>query len=202
MRFLILAAAVLIQDRHVVLDPGGAIEVRPAVAAPDRHATCVVTFPEESIETMVAAWNELDLSIEQKKNLLFLKLLRPASGDLHVIGASGTLYRLAISPGTDSSVRISRPAAKSSPVPPVLDFVRSLRLGRLPPDARARRGGDAVLYRLGDIEIRCKYVVEAPDYRLDPSRLRGPGLVLAGAREYLVPARGATLLYLVFARKP
>lgn len=217
MRVLILTAVLLTQDRHVVLENGGAIDVRPAVATADRHATCVVAFPEESIEALVAAWNEADLSIEQKKNLLFLKLLRPAAGDLHVIGASGTLYRLSIAPGTDSSVRITRPGSKSPETPPALEFVRSLRLGRLPPDARARRGGDAVLFRLGEIEMRCKFVVDAPAYigcvldvrnpgdspcRIDPSRLRGPSLVLAGARDYVVPAKSSTLLYLVFARKP
>jgi hypothetical protein len=217
MRVLIVTALFLLQDREVIVENGGAIDVRPAVAAPDRHATCVVTFPEESIEALIAAWNEVDLSIEQRKNLLFLKLLRPATGDLHVIGASGALYRLSISPGTDSAVRITRPPSKSSGTPPALEFVRSLRLGRLPPDARARRGGDAVLFRLGEVELRCKFVVDAPAYtgcvldvrnpgdspcRIDPSKLRGPNLVLVGAREYIVPSKGSTLLYLVFARNP
>lgn len=207
---------VLLQDRHVEFEEGKAIDVRPAVAAADRHATCVVTFPEESIEALVAAWNEADLSIEQKKNNLFLKLLRPASGDLHVLGASGLLYRLAISPGSDAAVRVVRPPTKAAEVPPALEFVRALRLGRLPPDARARRGGDAVLYRMGATETRCRVVVESRGYlgyvlevrnvgdtphRLDPSKLRGRDLVVIGAREHVVPPKGATLLYLVFARR-
>jgi len=217
MRFLILSAALLVQDREVAFEEGRAIEVRPAVASADRNSTCVVSFPEESIESLVAAWNEADLSIEQKKNLLFLKLLRPATGDLHVLGASGTLYRLSIAPGADSAVRISRPASRAGETPPALEFVRALRLGRLPPDARARRGGDAVLFRLGATEWRCKFVVETPAYlgcilevrnvgsvpfRIDPSKLRGPGLILVGAREHVVPSRGSTLLYLVFSRSP
>jgi hypothetical protein len=217
MKLFLLAAAILLQDRQVAFEEGRAIDVKPPVAGPDRHATCVVTFPEESIEALVAAWNEADLSLEQKRNVLFLKLLRPASGDLHVLGESGALYRLSISPGTDSSIRIHRPAPSKAEVPPALEFVRSLRLGRLPPDARARRGGDGVLFRLGTAEMRCKVVVESPSYRgfvlevrnagdapcrIDPSRLRGPGLVLIGSRDYLVPARGSTLLYLVFASKP
>jgi hypothetical protein len=217
MRILILGIALLAQDKEVAFEEGRAIEVRPAVASADRHSTCVVSFPEESIDAMVAAWNEADLSIELKKNLLFLKLLRPATGDLHVLGASGTLYRLAIAPGSDSSVRISRPASRPAEAPPALEFVRALRLGRLPPDARARRGGDAVLFRLGSTEMRCKFVVEAPGYvgcivevrnvgdtpaRIDPSKLRGPGLILVGAREYTVPPKGSTLLYLVFSRTP
>jgi hypothetical protein len=217
MSILILAAAFLAQDRQVAFEEGRAIDVRPALASPDRHATCVVTFPEESIEAMVAAWNEADLSVEQKRNLLFLKLLRPATGDLHVLGSSGTLYRLAIAPGSDSAVRIARPAATSAEAPPALEFVRALRLGRLPPDARARRGGDAVLFRLGATEMRCKIVVESAAYagyilevrnggdtphRIDPSKLRGTDLVLIGAREHVVPPRGSTLLYLVFARRP
>ncbi|HKS16606.1 MAG TPA: hypothetical protein VJU16_04785 [Planctomycetota bacterium] len=217
MRMLILFVALLPQDREVAFDEGRAIDVRPAVASADRHATCVVSFPEESIEAMVAAWNEADLSIELKKNLLFLKLLRPATGDLHVLGASGTLYRLAIAPGTDSSIRISRPQPRTAETPPALEFVRALRLGRLPPDARARRGGDAVLFRIGSTEMRCKIVVETTAYvgcilevrnvgdaaaRIDPSKLRGPGLILVGARDHAVPPKGSTLLYLVFSRTP
>jgi len=216
-KILMLAATVLVQERQVALDEGRAVEVRPAVASADRHATCVVTFPEESIEGLVAAWNEADLSIEQKRNLLFLKLLRPSTGDLHVLGASGILYRLSISPGTDTAVRITRPSSRPAETPPALEFVRSLRLGRLPPDARARRGGDAVLFRLGAAEVRCRQVVESPAYvgcilevrnsgdapcRVDPSLLRSPSLILVGAREHVVPAKGSTLLYLVFARTP
>jgi hypothetical protein len=210
-----LAIALLAQDRQVIFEEGRAIEVRPVVSAADRHATCVVSFPEDSIETMIAAWNEADLSIEQKRNLLFLKLLRPATGDLHVLGAGGTLYRLSIAPGTDSSVRILRPPSRNGDTPPALEFIRSLRLGRLPPDARARRGGDAVLFRIGGTEIRCRLVVETPAYigcvmevrnvskepcRLDPSKLRSPALVVVGAREHVVPPGGETRLYLVFAR--
>ncbi|HTF57004.1 MAG TPA: hypothetical protein VK661_07200 [Planctomycetota bacterium] len=217
MTTLMLAAAVLCQERQVPFEEGRAIEVRPAVAAADRHATCVVTFPEESIEAMVAAWNEGDLSVEQRKNLLFLKLLRPASGDLHVLGTGGTLYRLAITPGSDTSVRIVRTSPRAGEAPPSLEFVRALRLGRLPPDARARRSGDAVLFRIGAAELRCRFVVENAHYtgyvielrnlaeaphRIDPSKLRGPGLVLVAAREHIVPPKGATLLYLVFARAP
>lgn len=217
MKLFIAMAAIFLQDRQVVFEDGRAIEVRPRVSTPDHHATCVVSFPEESIEAMVAAWNEADLSIEQRKNVLFLKLLRPASGDLHVLGGGGTLYRLSLAPGSDSSIRIMRPATRVAETPPALEFVRSLRLGRLPPDARARRGGDAVLFRLGTTEIRCKTIVEAPAYlgcvlearnvgeapsRIDPSKLKGPGLVLVGSREHIVPPKGSTLLYLVFARRP
>ena len=217
MKILMLAATLCLQERQVSFDEGRAVEVRPEVASADRHATCVVTFPEESIEGLVAAWNEADLSIEQKRNLLFLKLLRPSTGDLHILGASGILYRLSISPGTDTAVRIVRPSNRAVETPPALEFIRSLRLGRLPPDARARRGGDAVLFRLGAAEVRCRNVVESSAYigcilevrnsgdescRIDPSLLRSPTLVLVGAREHVVAAKSSTLLYLVFARTP
>lgn len=217
MRTFLLLAALLLQDRTVQFEEGHAIEVRPAVASADRHATCVVSFPEESIEALVAAWNEADLSIEQRRNLLFLKLLRPASGDLHVLGASGSLYRLSISPGMDTAVRVRKPAPRQAEAPPALEFVRSLRLGRLPPDARARRGDDAVLFRLGGAELRCRLVVESTAYRgfilevrnsgesparIDPSKLRGADLVVIGARDHVVPPGGRTVLYLVFARTP
>jgi len=221
MKYLALALAFFLQQgrsRDVLFEEGGAIEVRPAVSTPERHVTCVVAFPEDGIESLVAAWNEADLSIEKRRNLLFLKLLRPVEGDLHVVGSSGSLYRLSIRPGDDGSVRILRPRKREpGEAAPSLEFIRAMRLGRVPADATVRRGADHVLFRLGGTEARCRFVYESPAYlgyvlevrnlgespvRIDPSTLRSAGLIVSGARESVVAAKGATLLYLVFERKP
>lgn len=220
MRYVALALACFVQQgrsREVRFEEGAAIDVRPGISRPERHATCVVAFPEDSLESIVAAWNEADLSLEKRGNLLFLKLLRPVEGDLHVVGGSGTLYRLAIRPGDDGFVKIVRSDRKSFRPAPSLEFVRAMRLGRVPPDATVRRGAAGALFRWGAAEASCRYVYESADYlgyvlevrnggdeplRLDPARLRSPDLVLAGARELTVPAKGSTCLYLVFARKP
>jgi hypothetical protein len=220
MTWVALAAVLLFQEgkaREVLYVEGGAIEVRPVVATADRHATCVVILPEDSIDSLVAAWNEADLSVEQRRNHLFLKLLRPAGGDLHVLGSSGTLYRLSISPGADAEVRIHRPRPAAGAPAPSFEFVKALRLGKLPADAQARRGTDAVLFRIGATELRILLVVESPSYvgyilevrnvgdrphRLDLSKLRSRDLILAGAREHVVLPKSETLLYLVFASRP
>ncbi len=221
MKYAALALAFFLQEgrsRNVVHEDGRAIEVRPAVSTPDRHASCAVAFPEESIETLVAAWNEADLSIERRKNLLFLKLLRPAEGDLHVIGSSGTHYRISIKPGDDGSVRILRPAAaRRDGTPPSLELVRAMRLGQVPADTTVRRGASRLVLRAGAVEARCQWVYESAAHvgyvlevknpgeepvRIDPSVLRSPDLVLAGSREAVVPPKGSTLLYLVFSVHP
>jgi len=220
MMWIAFAAALLWQEgkiRDVLFEEGRSIEVRPAVATGDRHASCVVIFPEDSMETLVAAWNEGDLSVEHRRNHLFLKLLRPVSGDLHVVGSSGTLYRLSISPGADAGVRVHRPRPREGAPAPSLEFIKALRLGKPPADAQARRGTDAVLYRIAAMEIRCRFVIQDPSYvgyvlearnlgdrahRIDLSRLRSPDLILAAAREHVVPSKSATLLYLVFASRP
>ena len=220
MKWIALAVALLCQDgktREVLFEEGKSVDVRPAVATADRHASCVVIFPEDSIEALVAAWNEADLSVEQRRNHLFLKLLRPVSGDLHVVGSSGTLYRLSISPGTDAGVRVHRPRPREGAPVPSLEFIKALRLGRLPADAQARRGSDTVLYRIAAMEFRCRFVIQDPSYtgyvlearnlgdhphRIDLSKLRGLDLIMAGAREHVVPPKSATLLYLVFTSRP
>ena len=218
MKYLLLASAALLQDgrpRDIRFEEGAAIAVRPTVATGDRHSSCVVSFPEESIQGLVAAWSEADLSMERRGNLLFLKLLRPVEGDLHVIGASGTLYRLAVSPGTDTSVRILRPEPAVRRGVPALDLIRAMRLGRPPLDVQVRHGSDGVISRIASLEIRCRWVFESPEYvgfvlearngaaqaqRLDVSRLRAKHLVVAAAKDAVVPADGSTHLYLVFAR--
>jgi type IV secretory pathway VirB9-like protein len=216
---MMLAQSAPGRTREVVYDPSRSIEIRPAVSDASHHVTCVVTFPEESIETLVAAWNEADLSIERKRDHLFIKLFRPVEGDLHVLGAGGTLYRLYIKAAEgepDAQVRIVRPAeaaAKRSPA--ALELVRAMRLARPPETVSVRRAPNDVLFRAGSAEARARWVYESTHYtgyvvevanggesavHLDPRCFAGRDLVLVGVRESVVPARSKTLLYLVFWR--
>jgi hypothetical protein len=218
----LLMLAVLAQGegkaREVVFDESRAVEVRLAVADASRHATCVVAFPEESIEAIVASWNEGDLSLERRRENLFLKLFKKVEGDLHVVGASGTLYRLYLRPveaDADTRVRIVKPAAaRKAAAVTSLELVRAMRRGEAPEWASVRSCERSV--SKGErAEYVCRFVYEATHYvgyvvelrnvsgepvRVDPSRFVGRDLVLVGAREMVVPAGASTLLYLVLWR--
>ena len=214
-----IAALVLAQESREVLLSDRAVEVRVPVSSDARHPAAVVSFPEESLEALVAGWNEGDLSIERRRENLFLKLLRRAEGDLHVLGASGTLYRLSVKPADgayDGRVRIvaARPKAEREPAP--LELIRAMRLGRKPPETSVLRA-EGPLYAGPDVAARAAYLYDASEYRgfvirvenvstssvrLDPSRFSGKLLVLAGAREMLLAPGAKTLLYLVFRKTP
>ncbi len=215
----ILLAALLQEAREVLLSDRP-VEVRVPVSTEGRHRATVVTFPEESIEALVAGWNEGDLSVERRREQLFLKLLRRAEGDVHVVGASGTLYRLAVRPADDAydgHVRIVLPpkARAAAPLEPV-ELIRAMRLGRRPAEGQVLKS-DQPLYRSAGIAARLAYVYEtdscrgfvarvenasAAPQRLDPSRFAGRGLVLAGVRELLLKPGEHTFLYLVFGKEP
>jgi len=214
-----IAALVLAQEAREVFLSDRPVEIRVPVSSDARHPAAVVSFPEESLEALVAGWNEGDLSIERRRENLFLKLLRRAEGDLHVLGASGALYRLAIRPADgayDGRVRIlpPRPAARTEPAP--LELIRAMRLGRKPDDVSVLRA-DGLLYAGPDVAARAAYLydgatlrgyvirvenVSAFTVRLDPSRFSGKRLVLAGAREMLLAPGAKTSLYLVFGKAP
>jgi hypothetical protein len=217
---MMLLAAMLLQSAREVSAAGGPVEVRVPVSADGRHHATVVSFPEESLEALVAGWNEGDLSIERKRENLFIKLFRPAEGDIHVLGGSGTLYRLAIRPAAgayDGHVRIARPPERArAAAPEPVDLIRAMRLGRRPIEGDVRKA-DTVVYRSPEIEARLAYVYETPEYRgyvakvenvsgaplrLDPSRFIARDLVLVGAREMLLREGERTLLYLVFWKRP
>ncbi len=206
------------RTREAVYDESRPVEVRPAVSTADRHVTCVVTFPEESIETLVAAWNDQDLSIERRRGHLFIKLFKAAEGDLHVLGASGALYRLYLRPAAgepDGQVRIVRPAAEAKRAPAALEFVRAMRLASAHERISVRRAPDGVLFRTGPVAARPKWVYDSTHHlgyvvevenagdapaHIDPRRFAGPDLVLVGVRDAVVAARSKTLLYFVFWR--
>jgi hypothetical protein len=214
-----LLAAALAQDAREVLLSDRPVELRVPVATDGRHPAAVVSFPEDSLEALVAGWNEGDLTVERRRENLFLKLLRKVEGDLHVLSASGTLYRLAIRPAEgpyDGRVRLVLPASKSSPTPEPIELIRAMRLGRRPVSGAVFRASGEV-WSNGDLLATLAYAYDTPscrgyvlrvenrsvsEIRLDPSRFAGPGLLLAGARDMRLLPAAKTSLYLVFGKAP
>jgi hypothetical protein len=216
---IVLLAAPLQEGRarEVVHDERRAVEIRLLVADANRHAACVIAFPEDSIEAIVASWNEGDLSLERRRENLFVKLLRKAEGDLHVIGASGTLYRLYLKPveaDADARVRIVKPAEAKRAKVASLELVRAMRRGTAPEWAAVRACDVNVGTAMG-CEFTARLVYDATHYsgfvieaanrtkapvHLDPSKFVAKDLVLIGARETLIEAGGTTLVYAVFWR--
>lgn len=209
----------VLQDARDVIASDRPIEVRVPVSTDAQHRATVMTFPEESLEALVAGWNESDLSIERRRENLFIKLLKKVQGDVHVLGASGTLYRLAIVPaeGTyDGRIRILAPMERKRSLPESIELIRAMRLGRRPAEGTVLRA-DQTVYSSPELSARLAYVYESTSYRgfvirvqntgatpqrLDPSRFVAKDLVLAGARELLLPPEGKTHLYLVFWKAP
>jgi hypothetical protein len=214
-----LALALLAQEAREVPASDRPVEVRVPVAADGRQPATVVTFPEESLEALVAGWAEGDLTVERRRENLFLKLLRKAEGDLHVLGGSGTLYRLAIRPADgayDGRVRILAPTSKPASAPAAIELIRAMRLGRRPAEGVVLRAHGEV-YSGPDLAARLAYAYDTAEHRgyvirvenrsdaelrLDPSRFAGPGLLLVGAREMVLAAGASTLLYAVFGKAP
>lgn len=214
---MIWIALVVSQEARDVPLSERPIEIRVPVSSDARHPAAVVTFPEESLEALVAGWNEGDLSVERRRENLFLKLLRRAEGDLHVLGASGTLYRLALRPAEgayDGRVRVVPPRRTSEREPAPVELIRAMRLGRKPEETSLLRA-EGILYAGPDLTARAVYLYDAPSLRgyvvrvenvstaalrIDPSRFAGKTLVLAGAREMLLPPGAKTLVYLVFGK--
>jgi hypothetical protein len=195
------------------------VTIRVPISTETQHRATVVTFPEESLEALVAGWSETDLSVERRRENLFIKLLRKAEGDLHVLGASGTLYRLTIRPAEgsyDGQVRIVVPKERSRTVPEPVELIRAMRMGRRPAEGSVLKASE-IVYTSPEFAARIAYVYESTAYRgyvvrmenvsaspqrLDPSRFVGKDLVLAGAKEMLLAPGEKTLLYLVFWKKP
>lgn len=197
------------------------VELRIPVSGESQHRATVVTFPEDSLEALVAGWNEGDLSVERRGENLFLKLLRRAEGDLHVLGVSGRLYRLTVRPAEgaayDGHVRITAPprSEKPPPLPEAIQLIRAMRLGRRPSQGEVRRAA-GLLHRTERIAVTLVYLYETDacrgyvarvenlskePVRLDPSRFTAPELALVGARETLLRPGEKTHLYLVFRKR-
>ncbi len=214
-----LMLALLLQEARELYATDKPTEIRVPVSSDSQHRATVVTFPEESLEALVAGWNEGDLSIERRRENLFVKLLRKAHGDVHVLGASGALYRLTLVPAEgsyDGHVRILAPKEQKRGLPESMELIRAMRLGRRPSDGSVLRS-DLLVYTSPELTARLAYVYESTGYRgyvvrvenvssvsqrLDPSRFMSKELVLTGARELMLPAGEKTLLYFVFWKTP
>lgn len=211
---MIFAAILLLQREVIYTDR--TVEIAVPVAGEAKHVSTVVSFPEDSLEALVAGWNEEDLSVERRRDRLFLKLLRRAEGDLHVVGSSGTLYRLYLRPAdgaADGHVRIVRPSAPRS-LPNAFDLIRAMRTSQIPEGVTARRASTE-LARSDRFVLTTRTVYDTPSYRgyvvllenvgsetvrIDPSRFSGEGLDLIGAREMVVEPKRSTLVYLVYGK--
>lgn len=209
----------MLQETREVFLSDRPVEIRVPVSTDQEHRSTVVSFPEETLEALIAGWNDGDLSVERRRENLFIKLLRKAEGDLQVLGGSGTLYRLSIKPAQDSPdghVRLRVPRERKKDAPEAIELIRTMRLGRRPADGAVLQASETI-YRSSELVVRMTYVYEstscrgfvlraenvsADPQRLDPSRFAGKDLILAGARELLLPPGGGTLLYLVFAKLP
>jgi hypothetical protein len=214
-----LLLVLTLQEARDVRSSDRPIELRVPVSTESNHLATVVSFPEESLEALVSGWNEGDLSIERRRENLFLKLLRKSRGDLQVLGGSGALYRFSLLPaeGTyDGHVRILASKEEKRIVPEPVDLIRAMRLGRRPAEGSVLKA-DHPLGLTPELAARLVYVYETGAYRgyvvrvenvsgapqrLDPSRFLSKDLVLAGAREMLVQPGDRTLLYLVFWKTP
>jgi hypothetical protein len=215
---LLLLATLVQQSREVRLSDGP-VELRVPVDAEAKHPATVVSLPETSLEALVAGWAEHDLSVERRGGNLFLKLLRKAEGDLHVLGASGALYRFSVRAAEeeyDGRVRVLSSEPEAGRPPEAVELIRAMRLGRRPREGRVLGSGtriwsaesiEATALWVYDLERLRGFVVRvdnrsAEPRHLDAARFVGPDLVLAGCRENLLPPGGSTLLYLVFGRRP
>jgi hypothetical protein len=214
-----LMLLLLSQESRDVFMSDRPVEIRVPISSEAQHRATVVSFPEESLEALVAGWNEGDLSIECRRENLFIKLLRKAQGDVHVVGASGALYRLRIVPAEDSydgRVRILPARNPKRDVPEAVDLLRAMRLGRKPVQGSVLRS-DQPLMMSAEWTTRVVYVYESAAYRgfvarlenispvplrIDPSRFLAKDLVMVGSREMLLSPGEKTLLYLVFWKAP
>jgi hypothetical protein len=206
--------------RTITSGPGDLVEVRVPVAAADDQRAVVVEFVhEEALDRIVPAMDPEDVSLVQNRNRLFVKALAERGGTIDVIGASGTLYRLRITPAredADSVVRILRAdvAAAASPPGPV-EFARALRMGIRLPGMVVRDGGNALLATTDGVEFRLRRVVTWRAFRgyvldlrntsgqakhVDERRMRAEGLVAVGATRRVLAAGETARVILVFHR--
>lgn len=216
---MILLLLLMLQETREVRFSDAPIVLRVPVSTPEEHRATVVTFPETSLEALVAGWKEEDLSVERRDENLFIKLLRATRGDLHVLGRSGTLYRLSVRPAEgayDGRVRIRLLREKGWRVPEPIELIRAMRRGRRPGGMAVLRADQKLPLGPG-LDARTRWVYDAGAYRgyvvavtnvspeskrLDASRFMAEQLVLVGAREWVLEPGAQTALYLVFGTQP
>ena len=183
------------------------------VSTPARSVQGVVHLADEaSIAHLVTAFAKDDISLEVKQNKLFVKLLREVEGSIDCIGASGQLYRIAVAPsaGSAPTLTLRRPrAAQDAEVPPPLQLIQAMRLGRPPEGAVVTRSSAVVaqdasivvqlqwVYRLDDlIGFDCLLRNRSPrPIALDPSRFKDA--IVVGVRDMKLAPGESTRIWLV-----
>ena len=208
-------------DEQVRSIPPGktAIEIVMPVATPEDNRSCVVELPEKRIASVVLSWREEDLSIEKTGGRLFLRLLHPVEGSLHVIGGSGILYRLHLRPAKegetpDVHIRLAAPPAGPPRRIPSIELLRAMKTG-IPFPGLRDRPAKRILLKTDDRRFLLLRRFDAPCHRgyvlrlenrtktpfqVDPERFDAEGLLLIGADRWEVPALSETRLYLIFQK--
>ena len=210
------------RTRSLECRDGETVALRVPISSPNQNLLTAVTFPD-LVENVVSSWNERDLSVEAHGAKLFLKLLAKAEGHLDVLMTSGMHLRLYLKPIAegeeyDGHVVLKAALDKTPSDPPrklpdALRLVKAMRLGRVPPGASVKRGGDTVVTTTGDLEGRLAFVYETTAYRgyvvrltntspraayhLDVTRFAARRLVLMGAKSLVVAPKNSTLVYLI-----
>jgi hypothetical protein len=213
--------------RQATLVDGGTVELRVRVSEPKRTVLSAVTFPAP-IRSLVSAWNEKDLSVEQAGNRLFLKLLSPAQGHLDVLLEGDRLVRLYLMPVKDdvpydAAFQIILPVSGEKTEPRAergsgaLAHARAMRLGEIPPGVTVRKADGVLILETPNVEASLSWVYDAAQFRgyvvrlangsrmtgyeIDLPRFHAEDLVLAGARNLVIEPRSFTYLYLVFWKR-
>jgi hypothetical protein len=166
--------------RLVAWKEGTPVRIRVPVASPARELMTAVSFPEETIETAITGWTEADITAIQKRGLLFLRLAKPAEGQLHVLGSSGTHYLLHLTgveaadpAGYDPYVRITRdqghPAETLPKRPPrkpsgAIELIQAMRLGLRPPGTQILRASKELALESPELELRVLFVYRSGPY--------------------------------------
>lgn len=210
---------------------GNPIVVNVPVSRNGSALVTVVQIPEETIKTILVHLDNEELSLEQNGSKIFIKLLKRSEGFLDVVGESETLYRLLIKPVPggmyDSTVKILPAAignkapnpkkvdARPRATPEALKLLRAMRLSEGLASADIA-SFDALLFRDEVVEARTLYIYETPTLvgyicrlsnlsdealRLDLTRFAGPGLVASATRDFVLKAKGETILYFVYRRQ-
>jgi hypothetical protein len=168
--------------RTVEWKEGVTIPVRVPVAGPSRELLTTLSFPEESIETAIAGWQEGEITAIQKRGLLFLRMTKRSEGQLNVIGSSGTHYLLllqGIEPQDgatyDSYLKIRKkdPAGSTEALPKrtvrrpsgAVELLQAMRLGLHPEGVRILRAKRELALESPTLEIRLLYVYDGAAYR-------------------------------------
>lgn len=212
--------------RTVDADPMSTIAVHVRPSSEDAtYQTLVVLSEESEIESYVGSFREQDLSIVTRANTLALKLRNPdAHGDVHVVGASGVVYRLVVAAGTDEeydaivTVRVAAAPVLGGQSPNrVVELMGAMYRRENPAGTIVYDGAGEILYDRGGMVLSARwvyetatltgYVLQAQNTRdtallIERERFTGAGLLLAASEEARLSPGQTTWVYLIFQRGP